>query len=300
MSDNCGIINLIKPPGMTSFDVVSFVRRVLRIKKAGHTGTLDPAAAGVLPVCLGRATKIIPYIPEEEKEYIGELTLGLVTDTLDAEGTILKKNDDWKGFSKEEIREAFSFFRGEIEQIPPMYSALHHKGKRLYELAREGKKVEREPRRVEIKEINILGIELPRIRFQVTCSRGTYIRSLVSDIGTRLGCGAHLSFLIRTGSGPFKIAEGVTLEELKKEGEGVLLPLDYPLDYPKLKVKDRAKKKALNGAYLNQNDLLPWPDSISPGDRVLIYDTRGSFISVDEVNYLTDKIIKCKPLRVFN
>lgn len=296
---NSGIINVIKPPGMTSFQVVSRIKRILGCKKAGHTGTLDPAAAGVLPVCIGKATKVIPFLPEEEKEYIAELTLGVKTDTLDGEGEILGKNDKWQDISADEINRVCNKFIGKIRQVPPMYSAVHHQGKRLYELAREGKEVKREPREIFIKNIEIMEINLPIIRLQVTCSKGTYIRTLAADIGDELGAGAFLSFLIRKRSGPFNLAEGYTLEEIEKTQEKVVLPLDFPLDYPALTVRGEAENQARNGVYLTEKELEDVPAGLDSGEIVLIYNQQGEFISINEIIENTSRKFLTRPLRVF-
>lgn len=209
------VINILKPPNMTSHDVVGRLRRLTRIKRIGHTGTLDPMAAGVLPVCIGKATKIIEYFEQDAKTYRCEMTLGASTDTEDAWGTVLKTSDIMP--SEEELREAIMSFIGEIDQIPPMYSALKINGKKLYELARQGKVVEREARRRTIHEINIIRVSLESktVLFDVKCSKGTYIRTLCHDIGLKLGSFAHMSFLMRTESGQFSLDNSVTIEQLQ-------------------------------------------------------------------------------------
>src|SRR5699024_7826810 len=192
-----GILNIYKPPGMTSFDVVSIVRRELKIKKVGHTGTLDPMASGVLVLCTGKATKISQYILGSKKSYIGELTLGYETDTHDLEGKVLKHSK--KKVSSKDISEVFNSFKGEVNQIPPMYSAVRFKGRKLYELAREGKVVERKSRKVTIYNLDILEIdENNKVLFGVECSAGTYIRTLCNDIGYKLGTYGYMSYLTRT------------------------------------------------------------------------------------------------------
>jgi len=300
MSEIRGIFNIFKPSGMTSFDVVKFVRRVLSIRKVGHTGTLDPSAAGVLPVCVGAATRVIPFIQDDIKEYIGKMILGIKTDTLDGEGNIIDSNEHWRKVDEKEIRSVFEHFQGEIAQIPPMYSALHYQGERLYKLARRGQEVVREPRRIKIEEIEILDISLPSISFRVLCSAGTYIRSLASDIGDELGTGAHLSSLTRTRSGPFRIESSITLNELKDKGADLILPADYPLDYPVIRVKSSVETLASNGATLSQDDIMNYPDNLKDGDMVLIYDREDTLISINRFNYVTDNDIEYKPLRVFN
>ncbi|SJO08060.1 tRNA pseudouridine synthase B [Clostridioides difficile] len=210
------IISILKPTGMTSHDVVSRVRKILNIKKVGHTGTLDPDASGVLPICIGKATKVCDVILNKDKSYICELTLGISTDTYDASGEILKKVDDFK-FSNEDIERAFDTQRGEINQLPPIYSALKVNGKRMCDLVRSGRQSEitLKTRRVNIKDIKILSIKGNKVMFYVECSKGTYVRSICHDIGEYLGCGAHMSFLNRTSSGKFDLDNSITLEELE-------------------------------------------------------------------------------------
>ena len=213
-----GIINVNKPPNLTSRQVVDRVKRVFEMRKAGHAGTLDPDATGVLLVCLGDATKLFQYLQEGEKEYEATLTLGIETDTLDASGNVTRTIDP-KDITKEQIANVFSRFIGEIEQIPPMFSAVKVGGKRLYKLARKGIEVERPPRRVTIYELEILGINEPLVKFRVVCSKGTYIRTIAADIGTALSCGAHLSALTRTRSGIFDLSDAVTLAEIENCSE---------------------------------------------------------------------------------
>ncbi len=208
------IINILKPPNMTSHDVVGRLRRLTRIKRIGHTGTLDPMAAGVLPVCIGKSTKIIEYFEQDAKTYRCEMTLGASTDTEDAWGTVLETSELVP--TEEALRGAMMSFVGDIDQIPPMYSALKINGQKLYDLARQGKVVERQARRRTIHSIDIIDINLEKktVLYDVTCSKGTYIRTLCHDIGVQLGCFAHMSFLMRTQSGQFSLANAVTLEQL--------------------------------------------------------------------------------------
>jgi len=221
-----GIINVNKPPNLTSRQVVDRVKRILKMRKAGHAGTLDPNATGVLLVCLGDATKLFQYLQEGEKEYEATLTLGIETDTLDSDGNVTRIIDP-KEVTEEQIANVFNKFLGEIEQIPPMFSAVKVGGKRLYELARKGITIERPPRKVTIYELEVLEINnlfssrncenfgQPLVKFRAVCSKGTYIRTLAADIGTALGCGAHLSALTRTKSGTFNLSDAVTLAEIE-------------------------------------------------------------------------------------
>lgn len=210
-----GVLNLNKPPKITSRQAVDRVKRLLNVRKAGHGGTLDPDATGVLLICLGDGTKLFEALQVGTKEYEGTLTLGVTTDTLDASGQMIKTVDTGQ-ITPDQIRFACKQFVGEIEQTPPMFSAIKHKGKPLYKLARRGIEVKRRSRQVSIESIELLSFSIPEVRFRVACSKGTYIRVLAADIGTVLGCGAHLSELTRTRSGVFKIEDARTFESLER------------------------------------------------------------------------------------
>ena len=223
-----GILNLNKPPKITSRQAVDHVKRLLNVKKAGHGGTLDPDATGVLLICLGSGTKLFEALQAGTKEYEGAFTLGITTDTLDANGQVTKTLDASQ-VTPDQIRFVCQKFIGEIEQMPPMFSAVKHKGKPLYKLARRGIEVERRPRQVSIESIELLLFSLPEVRFRVVCSKGTYIRTLASDIGTALGCGAHLSELTRTRSGVFTIESAYTFDSLErtpKSADQAVIPID--------------------------------------------------------------------------
>jgi len=224
-----GIINFFKPAGMTSHDAVAYFRRLLGTKKVGHTGTLDPMATGVLPICVGKGTKVSEYLLGVDKEYIAELTLGTSSDTQDSTGSVINSSD--KVVENDQIENAFHSFQGEIDQIPPMYSAKKIGGKKLYELARSGIEVERKPRRINIKEIRILNNQDNRkIIFYTKCSKGTYIRTICNDIGDLLGTYGHMSYLLRVGVGTFRVEDSYgmdTLNEMDKEG---LLSIIQPID----------------------------------------------------------------------
>ena len=243
------IVNIIKPTGMTSHDVVSAVRKILNTKKVGHTGTLDPDASGVLPICIGKATKVSELILNKDKSYICELTLGITTDTYDSSGEILERVDNFS-FTKEEIEKAFDTQRGHIDQLPPMYSALKVNGKRMCDLVRSGRadEINLKTRTVYIKELNILSIRDNKIMFYVKCSKGTYVRSICYDVGKVLGCGGHMSFLLRTSSGKFNLENGITLEELKEYNDNntldkYLYDIDYVLtNFNKIKIHENAEK----------------------------------------------------------
>lgn len=246
-----GIINVYKERGFTSHDVVAKLRGILRQKKIGHTGTLDPEAQGVLPVCLGKATKVCELLTDKTKTYQAVLLLGCATDTQDTTGTVLEEHE--VGCTEEQVRECVLSFVGAQEQIPPMYSALKVNGKKLYELARQGIEVERKARVIEIEEIVIDEICLPEVTMTVTCSKGTYIRTLCHDIGQKLGCGGCMKSLLRTQVGPFQIKDSVTLAEIEKyrdDGriEEVLNPTDSVFGHlPAVLLSEEALRLVKNG-----------------------------------------------------
>ncbi len=211
-----GILNVNKPQGIASFGVVRIIRNLFSLRKVGHSGTLDPMAEGVLIILLGKRCKEASYFLSLPKEYVGEVTLGISTDTLDREGKIIEMRE--VHYDEEKIKKVIGSFCGKIPQTPPMYSALKYQGKKLYELARKGIKVDVSPREIEIYNIEVLNIsedKFPKVKFKTSCSSGTYIRKLAEDIGEKLNCPAHLSALTRTKVGDFKIEDSITLEELK-------------------------------------------------------------------------------------
>ena len=210
-----GILLLDKPLGLTSNAALSRAKRVLGIRKAGHTGALDPLATGLLPLCFGQATKVSAFLLDADKGYLAEVTLGVTTASGDGEGDVVERRKI-SDIDRATVEDILDIFRGPIDQVPPMYSALKHKGRRLHELARAGIEVERKPRRVTIYRLELLDFELPRLTLRVTCSKGTYIRSLAMDIGERLGCGAHLTALRRHSSGPFSLDDSVSLARLEE------------------------------------------------------------------------------------
>lgn len=206
------ILNINKPEGWTSFDVVKKIRNIVRVKKVGHAGTLDPFATGVLLVCVGRATKRVPELMHLEKEYVARLKFGMVTDTFDRTGTV-QETHDVPNFSVERLVDTCQDFCGEIWQLPPMYSAVKVNGQRLYQLARKGLTVEREPRKITVHNIDVVEFDLPSATLRIRCSKGTYIRSLAHDIGRQLGCGALLDALTRTRIGEYRIEEALTVAQ---------------------------------------------------------------------------------------
>ena len=279
-----GIINVRKEKGFTSHDVVAKLRGITRQKKIGHTGTLDPDATGVLPVCFGKATKLCDMLTEKEKAYEAVLLLGKTTDTQDISGEV-KKECSVEGITQDQVRETILSFVGEYDQIPPMYSALKVNGKKLYELAREGVEIERKPRKIQIHRIEIREINLPEVRFEVWCSKGTYIRTLCNDIGEKLGCGGCMSSLIRTKSGIFTLEESKSLDEIEtcvREGriEEILVPIDamFP-DVPKVFVKEGEEKSVYNGNALSKRQL---EENTMPQsqERIRVYQKDGLFLAL--------------------
>ena len=273
-----GIFNVYKEKGYTSHDVVARLRGIAGQKKVGHTGTLDPDAEGVLPVCLGKATKVCDVLTDKSKTYQAVLLLGRRTDTQDISGACLEERDT-SGLAKETVRRAVESFLGDYMQTPPMYSALKVDGKKLDELAREGKTVERTARKVQIHRIEIRKVDLPRVWIEVECSKGTYIRTLCDDIGELLGVGGCMEELLRTRVGHFRIEDSVRLSELERyreEGtlEEHLIPVDSVFaDCPRLDVPERLEPLLYNGNPLR----LPEGED---GQLVRVYDSRGRFIAL--------------------
>ena len=247
-----GFLNIYKPQGKTSHDVVAILRRITKIKQIGHTGTLDPFAEGVLPICIGKATRLIEYL-DDDKAYIGTVQLGKSTTTYDTEGEGVNFSD--KKVSLEEIEQALQNFRGEIEQLPPIYSAIKVNGKKLYEYARKGEEVKIEPRRVNIYKLEVVHFdeEKQTLELHIECSKGTYIRSIANDLGEALGCYGHLIKLVRIKAGKFEVNEAINLEalETKEQAEkNLIYPLEY-LDYPKYELNEVEKEKVSHGMGIN-------------------------------------------------
>lgn len=260
-----GLLVVNKQTKMTSHDVVEKLRRMLRLKKIGHAGTLDPNASGILLACLGKATKIAGFLTEYDKEYEAVIKLGVTTDTYDQEGKVIQIKDDLK-ITEEEVKKTVGSLKGEIWQTPPLYSAIKQKGKKLYEYARAGQEVERNKRKIFIKDIQVLEINLPYVKLRVNCSKGTYIRSLAHDIGERLGCGAHLFSLCRTKVGPFEPKHALDLEAIEKiqsEGkiEDFLIPIEKVLaNIPSVVVKNGFAERIKEGPIL-------FPSSVSSTEK---------------------------------
>ena len=284
-----GIINIYKEQGYTSHDVVAKLRGILRMKKIGHTGTLDPDAVGVLPVCTGRATKLCGMITDWGKTYEAVMLLGTRTDTQDISGKILSQTE--VNVTKIQIMDVIGSFTGEYDQIPPMYSALKHNGKKLYELARQGIEIERKPRRVNIKSILINDINLEdndkTVTFTVECSKGTYIRTLCEDIGNRLGCGACMQSLKRTRVGSFSIDNSYTLSQIEQmvqagKTDEILTPIDEMFsDSRKIIISQEYDKLLYNGNKLPYNSIQGKNDvQHNEDEQVRVYDKNDEFIGV--------------------
>lgn len=294
-----GMIIIDKEEGFTSHDVVAKMRGICEQKKIGHTGTLDPMATGVLPICLGKGTGVCSILSDSDKIYHGTMRLGIKTDTLDITGTVL--GEEQVLCSEQEIREVMLSFKGKQEQIPPMYSALKIKGEKLCDLARKGITVERKSREIIIYDIQVLNIQLPEVEFEVSCSKGTYIRSLCDDIGEKLGCLGCLSSLRRIKAAGFSIQEAITLTELqRRKEEGTLEELIIPIDsvflhLPQLMVKESCRKLLYNGNWLT-DDCMHQHSLPNDTDQFRIYDEEMQFAGIYQ--YYTQKK-EFKPVKLF-
>ncbi|MCR4595654.1 MAG: tRNA pseudouridine(55) synthase TruB [Lachnospiraceae bacterium] len=300
-----GIINIYKEPGYTSHDVVAKLRGITHQKKIGHTGTLDPDAEGVLCVCLGAATRVCDMFTDATKAYEAVCLLGTVTDTQDTSGQVLSEKP--VDVSAETVRDCIAGFIGDTEQIPPMYSALKRDGKKLYELARAGIEVEREPRHITIYDIEIVNIDLPEVTMRVTCSKGTYIRTLCNDIGEKLGCGGCMKHLTRIRVGDFDISTAHKLsevEELAREDRisDVLIPVTSVFaDLPAATVTQTGASRAMNGNLLRDSDLI-FEDSglhnttLVSGNRFRVLGPDGFFYGIYSYDAGDDA---CHPVKMF-
>jgi tRNA pseudouridine55 synthase len=275
-----GLLIIDKPSGWTSHDVVGRLRRLTGIRRIGHAGTLDPLATGVLPLGIGRGTRVLEYISDAEKQYVGTLELGAVTDTYDADGRILVRRD-WTDVSVETVWNTFEGFLGTFEQQPPVFSAIKQGGVPLHRLARAGKAVAPVARPVTIRDLEIVKFDLPQVTFGVTCSKGTYVRSFAHDVGQHLGCGAHLSALRRTMTGGFTIDQAITIDQFERaidDGSwpALVLPADLPLiDRPALILDEDASERLQSGVA----PAAP-PPAAGAGTRARAYAPDGTFLGV--------------------
>ncbi|MFA0760698.1 MAG: hypothetical protein HZLCBSQH_000799 [Candidatus Fervidibacterota bacterium] len=300
-----GVLLLLKPSGMTAHDLVEWVRKQLKIKRVGHTGTLDPLASGLMVLCLGRATRLAEFLSDLDKVYRFEMVLGVSTSTQDAEGEVTRIAPT-EHITEARLRAVLEQFFGEIEQVPPMLSALHYQGKRLYELARKGLEVPRNPRRVRIYRLELLAFweEKPkRALLEVHCSRGTYIRTLAADIGEALGCGAYQHFLVRLQVGPFHSEQALTVEEFSeavKAGTwqrhlippGDALPMFPPVGLTRLEAR-----KVMNGMEAVVGTVWGHPH-LQDGGLVRLYDPEGAFLGVGKMRRQGNLWV-CHPRKVF-
>jgi tRNA pseudouridine55 synthase len=280
-----GILNLDKPRGPTSHDVVARVRALTGIRRVGHAGTLDPLATGVLLVCVGRATRVAEYLMAGQKVYRARVCLGITTDTYDAEGQVVAEAP--VEANRAQVEAALAQFRGPIAQLPPMYSAVKHKGTPLYRLARQGAEVQREPRQVEIFRLELTAWEPPECTLEMTCSPGTYVRALAHDLGQALGCGAHVSGLIRLASGDFYLEDTVTLEELAQAAaKGCWPDLLHPIDvaltrFPALHLDADAARRLCSGQAITNGE---WRSA----DLARVYGPDGGFLALAAYDQETD------------
>jgi tRNA pseudouridine55 synthase len=290
-----GLLLIDKPAGPSSFEVVRRVRKALKARKAGHGGTLDPFATGLLLLLIGEATKLVPFLMPEPKTYRATVKLGEETDTQDPTGEVTARSDRLP--EPDEIYAAAARFVGEIEQVPPMYSALRHHGERLYQMARRGETVEVKPRQVTIYELTVQEVALPLVTLEVTCSSGTYIRTLAADLGKALGCGAHLAALRRLAVGPFKVEEALALAAMRELNREELASRIIPLadclpGFRALSVGPEEEE------ILRYGRPLPWPgDDLTPGERVRVL-AAGKLLAVAEVRGEADKLV-IAPVRLF-
>lgn len=274
-----GILNVNKPEGKTSFSVVAWLRHLSGEKHVGHAGTLDPIATGVLPICLGQATRVVQFLTDGNKTYIAQIELGMATDTFDREGKITQREDP-SSITITQIETALNSFQGTIQQSPPRYSALKYQGRRHYELARAGIQVEIKPRKVKIISIELIDCELPLVTIKVACSKGTYIRSLAHDLGQYVGCGAYLKNLTRTQCGPFFIEDALPLPEIKCIfNQGILNEFLHPIDIPLLSwsavIVDRAGELAIkNGCSI------PFKEHHITSKYCRAYSSDGRFLAI--------------------
>jgi tRNA pseudouridine55 synthase len=281
-----GVLIVDKPQGKTSFDVVTQCRRWLKVKKAGHTGTLDPMATGLLALCLGDSTRLVPFLTDGDKTYEAEARLGAATDTQDRTGRVTAEAP-FEAIDRDQLVGTLERFRGEIQQTPPMYSAISVDGVRLYKLARKGEEIERPSRPVEIHELELLGFESPLFRFRVRCSKGTYVRTLAHDVGEALGCHAHLTALRRTASGPFCLEQAIPLEQVtrmdpEEVGRRLIGDRDALLHLTELQVPEDFVPRICSGQKLRV-DQLPALAALREGQKAWLESPDGRVLAVAEL-----------------
>jgi tRNA pseudouridine55 synthase len=297
-----GILNVNKPPGITSFQAVATVRHAAGQCKTGHTGTLDPDATGVLPICLGKATRISEYLMDTSKTYRTDIKFGVSTDTYDLSGQVIATGDV-TGITIEQINKALASFRGDIKQVPPMYSALKLNGRPLYRMAREGVSVARTARDITIYRLDVIAWQPPLLTLELDCSKGTYIRSLAHDLGETLGCGAAMANLSRLRCGSLDIADALTLEEITEAGqqqhlEDLLLPMDSMLGHlPALHLNEAQTTTFGYGQLIPMTEITDLPANLS-ATGLRVYDENNTFIGIGRPD--SDDELMLKPKKVFN
>ena len=291
-----GILLLDKPSGMTSHDAVQQIRKMTRQRRVGHTGTLDPLATGLLVICIGNATKVARFISEMDKTYQAQVCLGRSSETFDSEGVTEEQSAaEVPEFGRAELEEVLSEFTGLISQKVPAYSAVRVDGKRLYKLARGGVAVETPEREIEIKDIKLRSYDLPYLELEVTCSKGTYVRSLAHEIGSRLGCGGYLSQLRRTQVGELTLDRALTLEQAGEHSsagtmEKQLLSCDQVLDYAAIQIRDEFREYVVSGREPRKEDILNVEGIFTTGDRIFLKDTKGLVLAVGTAGVSSDNI----------
>ena len=294
-----GVLNIDKPASATSMDVVRRIKRASNAKRVGHGGTLDPVATGVIPICLGQATRMMEYLVDGTKEYRCTIELGVETDTYDSLGTVTARGDA-SGISRRDVEDALPSFHGVIDQVPPMFSALKKGGKRLYDLARSGIEVDREPRQVEVIDIRLVEWSHPSATVEVTCGRGFYMRSLAHDLGEVLGCGGHLSSLTRLRSGPFRLEDAIGVDEAEERFEDgtwreCVQPPDVVVGKMRAVIAGRQVEDGLrHGRPLSGSLRMPF---LGPDEQCRVYSTDGRFLAIISFDASAGD---WKPERVFN
>jgi len=282
--DISGVLNINKAAGMTSHDVVDVVRRLYHVRKVGHTGTLDPRGTGVLPICVGRATKIAQFLTTADKEYEIVVQLGVTTDTQDADGKVIREAE--VRVTREQVEAALPRFVGEVQQVPPLFSAKRVRGERLYRLARRGETVDREPVTVHIYAIRLTAFDPPCVGMWVHCSKGTYARALADDLGKTLGCGAHLYGLVRIRAGRFELKDALTLEQVETRvaagrGEELLIPVEEALDHlPAVRILPEASRLILHGSPVTAAQVVGVPPEVTKGTLVRVLGFRRQLLSL--------------------
>jgi len=291
-----GILLVDKPYGMTSHDVIDELRKILQQKKIGHTGTLDPRATGLLVICLERATKVSQFLIDEDKTYEAQIKLGERSTTFDEEGVIKNDNPpEIPDLGESDINNVLNEFKGRITQRVPEYSAVKIDGKRLYKMARKGKKVDTPEREIEIKDIELTNLDLPRVDFRITCSKGTYIRTIANDIGKRIGCGAYLSRLRRIGSGSFRIDDALTLKEIKHYRDAGALkkfihPIEKVLSFPSIKINEDFAPFIISGRSPQTKDIETVEGDFTEGDYISLRDHQNKILAVGTSTLPSDNL----------